>query len=130
MRLLLATVAILLSTPSLAAEDSQQQVVAKRFVSALQTGAQITESDFVKPPSDDDLRALSVIAGCQVRTISLLISSTVERPDVFRTVPDMVSALFDCEGVPNDTPAGLTFEFDGERIRRIETHSFDLIGRH
>ncbi|HEX2813433.1 MAG TPA: hypothetical protein VHO04_12195 [Sphingopyxis sp.] len=122
-------ISALFAAPPLLAKENQQIVVAKRFATSLLAGQPVEISDFVSPPNANDFAALSVVSECRLLNVGYPAVQDPKRPNIFVEVRDHVSVRLDCPHTPGDTPAGLSLLFENDKIKSIETHNLDLIGR-
>ena len=118
MRLSILPMALLFGATAIHAGDDPQMDAAKRFVSAVEGEADFLDSDFVSMPSLQEQQALKELySDCGKRHPIRPLS----KPD-----GNQITILYNCPGIPRNTPMGISLTFDGNEIAQVTLHNADL----
>ena len=126
--MMLMTLAALSSVvpPPQSSSIAEGHAVAGRLVAAIR-GADFQDQDFARPLKDADKGALRSFAACGLRRIT---NAGIPQPRGSRAFvpnPNDVVVTFDCKGVSDSTPVGITLHLQNGKVAKIETHNADLM---
>jgi hypothetical protein len=109
------------------AKSDEQLKAARKFVEAVRGKQDYSGIAFVTPLGAEAKGELARFAKCSVATVNHGLRQDPHHLNSFNLSPDEVEVVGKCRGVPDNTPAGITLHFEGNRISSIETSNFDLI---
>jgi hypothetical protein len=126
---MLLTLAALSSAvpPVQSASIGEGHAIAGRLVAAIKGEADFQDQDFAKPLNGGDKAALRSFAACEIRRIT---NAGIPQPRGSRAFvpnPNDVVVTFNCEGVSERTPVGVTLHLENGKVAKIETHNADLM---
>ena len=106
---------------------NEGRAIAGRLVAAIKSKADFEDQDFLKPLNGADKAALRSFGACGIRRIT---NAGLPQPRGSRAyVPDPndVVITFNCEGVSESTPVGVSLYLENGKVAKIETHNADLM---
>ena len=126
---MLITLAALSSVvpPVQGASIAEGHAIAGRLVAAIRGEADFQDEDFARPLKDADKAALRSFVACGLRRIT---NAGMPQPRGSRAYvpnPNDVVVTFDCKGVSDSTPVGITLHLQNGKVAKIETHNADLM---
>ena len=109
------------------ASINEGRAIAGRLVAAIKGKADFDDQDFAKPLNDGDKAALRSFGDCEIRRITNAGLPQVRGSRAFVPNPNDLVVTFNCEGVSESTPVGVSLYLENGKVAKIETHNADLM---